>query len=143
MPTVGDIHKLLTCEPKMVNEKASRKEVVEVMLSGSPIARSVYVVDDSGRLKGVITLGDVLKGIAVQKGEAHVEDAQSPFKLFQFSPFSIAKDIMGPAVFVTRDTKLQKALGKMVNRRRNELPVVDADRRVIGDLNAYELLKYL
>ncbi len=54
--TVGDIYRLLTLKPKVVNEKTSQEEVIDAMLSGSPVVRSVYVVDDSGTLKGIITL---------------------------------------------------------------------------------------
>ena len=107
------------------------------------MARSVYVVDDAGHLKGIITLGQIMKGIAVQEGlGTRDNDFKSPYKLFQYSPFGLAKDIMGPPAYVTKNTKLQAALETMVLGRINELPVVDEDGKVIGDLNAYELLKF-
>ncbi|MEW6458705.1 MAG: CBS domain-containing protein [Bacillota bacterium] len=50
---------------------------------------------------------------------------------------------MKPPVSVTKETKLEAALEKMLARGVSELPVVDADGRVIGDLNAFELLKHM
>jgi len=50
---------------------------------------------------------------------------------------------MWPPVYVTKGNKLQEALEKMVQQRMNELPVVDEDGKVIGDLNAFELLKFV
>jgi len=144
MPQVGDIYQLLTCDAKTVNENAPKKEVIKAMLSGSPMARTVYVVDDAGQLKGVITLGHIMKGFAVQQGlDTGDNDFKSPFKLFRYSPFGLAKDIMGQPVYVTKDTKLQAALEKMVLGHIDELPVVDADGKVIGDLNAFEMLKFI
>lgn len=114
------------------------------MLAGSPMARAVYVVDDDSKLKGIITLGHIIKGIAVQQGLATGDNNfKSPYKLLQYSPFGSAKDIMGPPVYVTKETKLQDALEKMVLRHINELPVVDEKGKVIGDLNAFELLKFV
>lgn len=144
MPQVGDIYQLLTCEAKTVNENAPKKEVIEVMLSGSPMAHTVYVVDDTGQLKGIITLGHIMKGIAVQQGlDTGNYDFKSPYKLFQYSPFGLAKDIMGQPVYVTKDTNLQAALEKMVLGHIDELPVLDTDGKVIGDLNAFEILKFI
>ena len=144
MPRVGDIYQLLTCNPKTINENASQQEVIEAMLSGSPLARSVYAVDDAGHLKGIITLNNIMQGIAIQKGLAIRDiDFKSPFKLLRYTPFALARDIMGTPIYVTRDTKLQDALEKMVSELINELPVVDGDGKIIGDLNAFELLKFV
>jgi len=115
MPQVGDIYQLLTCNAKIINENASKHEVIEAMLTGSPMVRSVYVVDDAEQLKGIITLDQIIKGIAVQQGLATGDmDFMSPFKLLSYSPFGAAKDIMHPPVHATKDTKLKKALEKMV-----------------------------
>ena len=144
MPKVGDIYQLLTCQAKTVSENSSKQEVIEVMLSGSPMARAVYVVDDVGKLKGIITLGHIMKGLAVQQGLATRDNNfKSPYKLLQYSPFGLAKDIISPPVYVTKETNLQEALEKMVFQRINELPVVDEAGMVIGDLNAFELLKFV
>ena len=144
MPRVKDIYQLLTCEAKTVNETASKQEVIKVMTSGSPLARSVYVVDNEGKLKGTIALGDVIKGIAVQKGlTPGSNDFKSIFKLFQYSPYGAARDMMRPPVYATMNMKLQEALEIMIDSRLNELPVINDEGKVIGDLNAFELLKLL
>lgn len=135
---------MITCEPKVVLEDAPISEVVDAMLAGSPVARSVYVVDQAGRLKGIIGLVDVLKGVAVQQGIPFDGNSfKSPFKLLQYSASARAGDVMKPPLSVTAEVNFQVALEKMIARGATELPVVDADGRVIGDLNAYELLKFM
>jgi CBS domain-containing protein len=144
MPRVGDIYRLVTLQTKTVNENAFKNEVIKAMLTGPPTVRSVYVVDEDGHLKGIITLNHILKGIAVQQGLATGNiDLKSPFKLFRYTPFGKARDMMRSPVHVTRNTKLQEALEKMIQQHMNELPVVDEEGKVIGDLNAFELLKFV
>lgn len=114
------------------------------MLSGSPMSRAVYVVDETGHLKGIITLNSIMKGIAVQQGLNPGDmDFTSPFKLLRYLPSGTVKDIMRPPLLLTKNTKLQEALEIMVSERIDELPVVDEDGKVIGDLNAFELLKFV
>ncbi len=64
-------------------------------------------------------------------------------KLFELSPFGTAADMMQLPVFLTKETELQAALKKMVDNNLYELPVTDEEGRVIGDLNAFEILKFI
>lgn len=143
MLLVKDIYQMLTCEYKAVKESATKQEIIEALLEGSPLVRSVCVVDEGGKLMGIITLADIMKGIAVQSGyNSGVIDLKSSRKLFQYSPFSKAGDIMSPPVYVSLDMKFQTALEKMIEHELDELPVIDEQGRLIGDLNAFELLQF-
>lgn len=144
MPKVGDVYRLITCQPKIVREDAPFSAVVEAMTTGSPVGRSVYVVDAEGRLKGIVGLVDVLKGVAVRQGiPLNGNSFKSPFKLLQYSAAARAGDLMRPPLSVTVEVSFQAAMEKMVARSVTELPVVDAEGRVIGDLNAFELLRFM
>lgn len=141
---VKDIYKLLTCQAKVIKENANKQEAVSTVLSGSPVSRSVYVVDDHRRLKGIITLEEIIKGVAVKSGiMPHDLNLNTPFQLLHYSPFGTARDLMAPPVSVTLETRLQEALEKMVEYRLNELPVVDDEGKIVGDLNAFEMLKFI
>lgn len=57
---IGDIYQLLTCYAKTVNENSSKPKFIEAMLSGSPMARAVYIVDYVDKLKGIFTPGHII-----------------------------------------------------------------------------------
>jgi CBS domain-containing protein len=52
-----------------------------------------------------------------------------------------ARDIMIPPTYVKDDDSLSDAFRVMFENRLMELPVVDDELHVIGDLNALELIK--
>ncbi len=47
-PTVGDVYQLITTEVKVIDENAPKKDVIDVLLSGSNTANYVYVVNALG-----------------------------------------------------------------------------------------------
>jgi CBS domain-containing protein len=142
--TVGDVYQLITTEAKTINENAQKQEVIDVILAGSNITRSVYVVDILGKLRGIITIDDIIGSIAVRTGytpsSLSIKSAQ---KLFVLSPFGYAGDMMRAPVQVTKKTQLQTALEKMAEHDLSDLPVTDEEGRVIGDLSAFVILKFV
>nr|WP_315988426.1 CBS domain-containing protein [Desulforamulus aquiferis] len=102
MITVGAVHCLITTLPKCVNIKASKQEILETMLNGSPFTRAVYVTSDDGVLEGIITLQDVLEGLVISLGYNPHEEIKTSQKLFKYSPFGTAGDIMKSPVFVKK-----------------------------------------
>jgi CBS domain-containing protein len=143
-PTVGDVYRLITKEAKTIDQNAKKHEVVKILLSGSTATRSVYVVNDIGQLKGIITVGDVIASIAVRTG--HIPrrlSIKTAYKLFKLSGFGVAGDMMRAPVRVTKESELQTALEKMADNNLSELPVTDKEGKIIGDLNAFEVLKFI
>ena len=132
-----EVHKLLT-KPSLVNENASLKEVVE-RITEDPKTRAVYVVDSKKKLKGIIVLKAVLKS-------AFLECIPEPYLSFS-SLMSVkpkikeAKDMMVPPIYVKEKNTIKDAFILMMQNDLEEIPVVDDDLRVIGDLNMLELLK--
>lgn len=132
-----EVHKLLT-KPSLVNENASLKEVVE-SITEDPKTRAVYVIDDDKKLKGIIVLKAVLKS-------AFLESIPEPYLSFS-SLMSVrpkikeARDMMVPPIYVKEKNTIKDAFILMMQNDLEEIPVVDDDLRVIGDLNMLELLK--
>ena len=86
------------------------------------------VVLDGGQLIGIITERDILQRVVAQRRD----------------PAALAvRDVMTAELVCARtDTEVDEARGVMKNRRIRHLPVVDADRTLlglvsIGDLNAH------
>jgi CBS domain-containing protein len=97
-----------------------------VSLMASQQVRHSVVVDEQNRIKGVISDRDVLRALA------RTPDWKS-------KPVS---DIMTHEPFVVRrDTNLTDALGQLLEKRINCLPVVDEELRVCGILTSTDLLK--
>jgi len=99
-------------------------------------------VDKNKKLKGIIVLKTVLKF-------AFLESIPEPYLDFTyFSSFmSIgpkakkAGDMMLPPIYVKENDTVKDAFTLMMKNDLEEIPVVDNELRVIGDLNVLELLK--
>lgn len=140
--TVGDVYQLITTEAKTIDENAPKQEAIEVMLSGASSTHSVYVINSIGKLRGVITVDDIIDSIAVRIGYIPKNlSIKTARKLFVLSTFGTASDMMRKPVHVTKESDLQTALKKMADNNLTDLPVVDEDGKIIGDLNAIEILK--
>jgi arabinose-5-phosphate isomerase len=88
-------------------------------------AGSVSVVDAGGRLVGIFTDGDFRRACAADSG-------------------ALSRPV---AAFMTRDPRrigpealLAEAMALMRDRKINELPVVDADRKVVGLLDVQDVV---
>ncbi|MDD4238961.1 MAG: CBS domain-containing protein [Desulfotomaculaceae bacterium] len=142
--TVGDVYQLITTEAKTIDENAPKQEVISVFLSGSNLTHCVYVVNSLGKLQGIITMNDIIDSIALKIGYTPRSlNVISVPKLFELSPFGTASDMMRAPVYVTEQSELQAALKKMADHNLSELPVTDEEGKVIGDLNAFEILKFI
>ncbi|MCD8508650.1 MAG: CBS domain-containing protein [Bacillus sp. (in: Bacteria)] len=140
MPKVKDVYTQITKSPSIIAETTNIKEIKGLFKKAAPIKRSLYVVDSKGELAGIITIEDLLKAISVQKN-AHQNVSINKRSLYLYvSQETLAKDIMRSIVSVTLEDNLEDALNKMVQHDLDELPVIDGDRKVIGDLNAYEII---
>ncbi len=63
------------------------------------------------------------------------------FNAVRIAKAETIKDIMHPPIYVYEDTKILDVLEMLSRENIQELPVVDKDKRVIGDLNCLEILK--
>ena len=88
---------------------------------------SLLVFED-GKLAGIVTERDYLRRVALE-GRTEKETP--------------VRDIMSaPLVYVTPDTSLDECMGVMTERRIRHLPVLGADRGVLGVVSIGDLVKY-
>jgi len=106
--------------------------------------RSVFVTDDAGTLKGVISLGALARhfmheGVAPQAGFSPSTD------ILHYLTAENARDIMQTDVAsCTMDEPLESAAGKMLGERVFKLlPVLDERRRIVAVLSLVNLLEVL
>ncbi|MCD6427049.1 MAG: CBS domain-containing protein [Caldisericaceae bacterium] len=138
---VKDVHKYITIEPPVVKEDTPIKEVIKALLK-DPRSRSVYVVNEKEVLTGIIPTSTVIKATHILKGKKTLrkEDA---FDALKISMAKVAKDIMHPPVYVFEDEDIKDVLEEMVVGEYQELPVVNRQKKVIGDLNCLEIIRAL
>jgi CBS domain-containing protein len=134
---VRDAYRLIVTNPIIVTKGMALHEVVDRVLA-DPRTRSAYVVDEKGRLVGAIGLTQMLAAIQgslslFEKGRQQTRTKKVPL------PFSVEEYMVRP-VTVTEDDRLLSALEKMMKHGLEDLPVVDDNNALIGELNGFEIL---
>ncbi len=133
---VSDIRSLITKEASVVHPEDPLTRVAEEIVR-DPKTRSVYVVDDEGKLLGIITVNLLIQFLYYPYIPVDLISYELPFLL---SREPKAGDIMQPPVWARDDESITDVLVKMFKHGLQELPVVDEEMRVIGDLNVLEFI---
>lgn len=136
---VEDIYHLLVENPATVHAATSLLDVLREMTKDLR-TRQVYVIDDEGRLLGEVRMNSVVEYLFPY--DAILEHNESLY--VAYVPKIVARtaaDLMlTPSVRVTAETKLGEMAGTLMEEGINELPVVDADERLVGQVNIYEVI---
>ena len=138
--TVGEAYEISLGKPAIVGEEAILKDAVDAMTLNTT-SRKVYVVDSQGKLKGAITIETLLRQVGYRVG---VREA-GVISFFKFLGGVFKENVtefMEDPVTVTKEYKLLDALQKMVEHHLNDLPVIDDEGRLIGELLSIEILEY-
>ncbi len=93
------------------------------------------VVDKKDRLVGMITPKELLKAAEV----CEYGNVRHPFfsgrEALHLLSSHYARDIMSAPISVKPDDEVQKAIDLMLNNNLYEVPVVDEDGKVVGEIN--------
>ena len=136
---VGDVAAKLVQTASTVSADASIREVIDRMTS-NPLSRKVYVVDAEGRYMGTVSTETILRLIGYRVGVS--KDGGLSFGRFLRDALKEeAGHIMVKGTTVTKETKLTAALDIMVNEHLNDLPVVDANGILVGEMASLGLLE--
>lgn len=116
-------------------------------LSGLP------VIDDDGKVKGIVTEGDLIRRAAKIDGPATLEVLggiiylESPKKFMEEikrSMANIARDIMTEDVIsVNPDKTIEDAATLLVQKNIKRLPVIDKEGNLVGIVSRKDIMKYL
>ena len=100
--------------------------------------RQLYVLDDEGRLLGNITLARLV----MYTFEHSHETIISPRHIMDLLTCETAAELMTESTLTaTMDDSLDDLLENMVDRNVEEVPVLDADGKVVSDLTMIDLLR--
>ncbi len=129
------VRKLITQEASTVRRDAGAMEIAKAIVA-DPKTRSVYVVDSDNKLLGIIPVINFTQYLFYE----YVPDEFLYYKAIKPLEDITAEDIMLPPVYVKENDDLRLAFQKMFSENLKELPVVDDEMHVIGDLNILELV---
>jgi len=136
--SIKDMRMLVTPYPSFVQVYATADDVAKAFIT-NPNIKSVYVFDDELRLLGNITLKNLIKHEFLDL----VPNSFEYFDALEFIGKKTSEDLMTRAIYVKDEDTLKEAFVKMYENDVEELPVVDDDHHLIGNIDIIELLTSL
>jgi len=145
------IKDIMTKEVITVKEDDTAEKCARLLsqnnLSGLP------VLDDNGKLVGMVTEGDLIRRASEIDGPAYLEIFGGIFYLdspkeymdkLRRSMGQIVRDIMTRDIVTAKlNDKVEDVATVLVRNKLKRLPVVDEDRSVIGIVSRKDIMNYL
>ena len=134
---VSDVYDLVIKEPSMVRAGSKIQEVFDQFLK-NPVSQKVYVIDEEGELLGAVTTQTLLRLLGYRVGVREF----AGFSLWKLMRDMLKEGVDGVFVKVPpvkATDKLTKALQIMLDNHVSDLPVVDANGKLVGELNSLEI----
>jgi CBS domain-containing protein len=125
-------------EPPIARVNDTIRGVLEKMLPHAH-TRLMYVVDEEGRCKGVISLGALTRHLF----SSHFEPTVHARFVIPLITAETAEDIMNTGlIYATRDEEVEAVIKEMIKAGIKEIPVLDGEKKIVGDITMLDLLKY-
>ncbi|HIE17990.1 MAG TPA: CBS domain-containing protein [Dehalococcoidia bacterium] len=130
---------LMISEYDQVPEEESIYGAVK-KITASRRSKIACVVDKEGRLKGLLTPRDILEALEVRKfGTIRGRFFVGP-EVLHLLTSKYVRDIMSAPISVHVDDEIEEAVNTMLDHGFYELPVVDKEERVIGEISYFDIL---
>ena len=98
------------------------------------------VLDEEGKLKGIITPREVLRAVEIREfGTIRRPFLEGP-EILRILSSKYAKDIMSPPVSVKPEDSVDKAIDIMLDKGFYEVPVVDEQGKMVGVVNYFSII---
>jgi Mg/Co/Ni transporter MgtE len=126
----------------IVNEEETITEIIKHYAERSSL-RGIFIVDKEQKLKGSITRNDLLQWAKFKIGADLGSDVVAIDEINRYVYSTIAKDIMhkySSEVYVKPEDSLDLALDIRLNEDTLAIPVIDEEKKILGDLIFSEVL---
>jgi CBS domain-containing protein len=122
----------------VVPKRATVSEIIDAF-AASDHSRILYVVDDEGSFRGVLSLGNMIRHVFFHYHDPSI-DSRS---LVSMVVSETAGDFMQkePMVAMLSDD-VEAVLQRMIDHNVKEIPILDDEKRVVADLTIVDLLKH-
>ncbi|VBB45291.1 putative CBS-domain-containing membrane protein [uncultured Desulfatiglans sp.] len=116
-----------------VEEDCPLKEVAR-KIAGLEQVRGLYLVDPEGRLKGSVSLGALIRSImAIRRPHSFTRT------LSLITAESVSDIADKHVIYALEDDDIEEVLERMAAHNIKEIPVVDRERRIIGNVGILPL----
>jgi CBS domain-containing protein len=145
LPAEAPVHDVMSREVHRVRRDTPLVEAVELLLD--KVYRALPVVDDTERVVGILTDGDLLDkvnimAISAQQGLTQTELTKGLQRLRQAG--QTVQEFMTPnPITVTNETTISQAVKVMIENDIKRLPVVDHDNTLVGIVSRIDVLRAL
>ena len=133
------VGELMKTECTNVPEDAAIYEAVK-KIAAREKGKIACVVDREGKLKGLLTPRGILEALEVRKFGGIKERYFVGPEILHFLTSKYAKDIMSAPVSVHVNENIGEAINTMLDHGFYELPVVDKEMKVIGEISYFDIL---
>ncbi|MEM3567766.1 MAG: CBS domain-containing protein [Thermoplasmata archaeon] len=135
---VNEHYQKLIKEPGFVKLGSSLNAVADVFLKDLR-RRTVFVVNEKMEVVGAVMLSTILKHVAYRAG-VRGKGLVSAIRFLKEILSEKVEEVMIPVETITPDDTIEKALMVVVEKGILDIPVVDKNGRLIGELNGIEIL---
>lgn len=136
---VGDVFDDMVTKPSVVQKGAKIRQIIDLMIE-NPLSRKAYVVDSNEKLLGMVNTETLLRLVGYRIGVRK----SGGVAFYQFLRDSLKEeidDMMTPVIPIKKDTMLTDAIELMVKQHLNDLPIVDEDGKLIGEMISLNIFK--
>ena len=137
---IEEIMDLVVATPTTIKADADIDDVI-IKINDDLKTRHVYVVDDENRLIGSVRMNTIVQYLFPLG--AIFTAGITTYNNLNVNIFSKkVSDVMKKDPFYVKpNAQLSEIASIMINEKINELPVVDDDMKIVGQINVYEIIE--
>lgn len=137
------VQDVMSREVQTVNHKMPLLDVIELLLDKA--YKALPVVDDTNRLVGIVTEGDIQNKIELlalsAQHELTKEELAAELHRLRRIDQTVAQIMTPDPVTVTGETAVARAIELMLSKKIKRLPVVDEEQKVQGIISRVDVLR--
>lgn len=140
---VKEFRKDIVSKAVLVSSEMKIEEIADLFIENSRL-RTLFVVDKENHYLGYITALMLNDAVLLElAGSSSLDESEYQTFYGMIEAKETAEQIMEQEpVGVSDEQSMQEAMQLMKNQELSELPVLDEDNKVVGELHVLEVLKY-
>lgn len=140
--TVENISSFIVQTPALVSPETSIETMLHQLVEGTR-SRHAYVVDTHNRLVGSVQFNNIIQYLFPTTLLLEMDDTPKVSSFMEYSEATEVRQIMNTSPkYVKKSTPLNAMVRIMMEYKINELPVIDDEMHVIGEVNVLEIIAY-
>lgn len=137
--TIEDAYDLLVISAPKVRKGVRVHEAIQVLID-NPNSRSVYVADEKEKLLGTISYRSLLR-VGSARFEVRKDGVFSFIQYLRDLLMDDVTELMRKSYPITKKDTVKKALKLMEETRQSDLPLIDQEGHLIGELCGMKIMK--